>query len=113
MGQTLSFANTNSKVKARDLVEHLATFLKTHCEVADGEYTPFYTLCSAFYTFLSMNNLKNQYTHYDLPGQILNLLRLYESIDPRVKCRGFTEGIDPKTYDCLTVWNVRIASSPA
>lgn len=113
MGQTCSLrAAIDADCKAREYqIDDMVAFIKAHCVIEEGAYTPFYTFCSAYYSFLC--TIKSYgYTRYDFPTQVHNILRLYEKVDPRVKNRGFTEGVEWKTYDCMTVWNVRVVTCP-
>lgn len=114
MGQAFSLrAAIEADCKAKPhQIDDLSAFIKAHCVIEEDAYTPFYTFCSAYYSFLYA--IKSYgYTRYDFPLQVRNILLSYEQIEPRVKCRGFTEGVDSISYDCLTVWNIRIISCPA
>lgn len=118
MGQILTLSLDNalkSDCKARPShLNEFTAFLKSHCVIEEGTgaYTPFYTLCSAFYIFLSKNKSNKFYTRYDFPQQMHNIVCSYQQVDPRIKYYGFTEGTDDKTYNGMTVWNVRIVSCP-
>lgn len=112
MGLSLSAAiKADQRVYSHHL-DDFRGFSEAHCKIEDGVHTQFYTLCSAFNTYLRKVDRFKAYTRYDFPGQVRNLLMLYELDDPRVKCRGFTQGYDIVDYSGLTVWNVGIVSFP-